>query len=738
MILTEQIRLIKASGHVHTKWYHSSYPEVAKLGITPAEHYLRLGAAMGRNPGKDFNTKFYLEQYPDAAESELNPLVHYMLHGKSKGYAIRPQSLLGAQQVNSARTKLLSLGFTERPLQELVELQTMGDTPETRALAARELALWHLRTRSAAGYRKALGYLTAARPDAPDLDFRRKLAVTELLCHHLLADREAALVSFESAALAGEMTPDLILASANLDATPEERLTRMNRVLSQYGIPPIALLDDDSLPAYDRLTSAVPLPSVTEGPKVTVLIAAYEAERTLPTALRSLQEQTWQNLEILVLDDCSPSPGTGQVAQNFADSDPRVRLIRMTENLGAYVARNHGLDEATGEYVTLHDADDWSHPLKIETQVRHLINHQHQVGCLSEQARTFDDLTFTRLAGHGALLIPNTSSFMFNKTKMKESVGYWDTVRFSADNELIRRLRNVHGKDAVQQLVTGPLSFQRDSSTSIIADAVMGINGFFFGARKEYLEAQTYFRKANSPRLTYGRSSEPRPFPAPVLMLPDRKRIAEKQRRLDTVIAADFRGDDASVADVLEEIRNLSHTKLGVFEMNRYDAPFAQNVPSQMSSTSRAAIWASNARILTFGEEVACGQLVLWGPDLLQEEQRYLPVICPDELIIVLTDAVLASLVRCTSIAEIFSLAERRAKAIFGCSPQWRADQQRSRDFLETVKLPIYGRHSSTRVETILDDALPRAPTPALAASSSATVSVPGAMTRSVSQGADL
>lgn len=707
MTSAEHIRLIRASGHVHCNWYKKTYPEVAELSLDPVEHFLCIGAAMGRNPSKTFDTKFYLARYPDAAESGLNPLVHYVLHGKAKGYLIHPKSVSGTKKVNAARTKLLSLGFTARPLQELADLQVAADAPETRALAARELALWHLRMKTSAGYDKALEYLAAARADAPDLSFRCKLAVTELLCHYHLGDRASALATLERAALAGETTPDLILASANLDPDPQGRLARMNQVLHRYGISPIALLENSSLPIYDRLTSAVPLRQMTEGPKVTVLVAAYEAETTLPTALRSLQEQTWQNLEILVLDDCSPSPGTGRIVEQFAENDPRIRLIRMEQNGGAYVARNHGLDEATGEFVTLHDADDWSHPLKIEVQVRHLIAHPQQVGCLTEQARTLNDLTFTKLAGHGALLIPNTSSFMFDKAKMQESVGYWDTVRFSADNELIRRLRDVHGKDAVQQLSSGPLSFQRDSASSIIADPVMGINGFFFGARKEYLDAQKYFRTTNSTRLKYGRSSETRSFPAPVLMLPERKRIAEAQANLDTVIAADFRGDDASVATVLNEIRGLSGTNLGVFEMNRYDAPPAQDIPSQMSKPSRAAIWASNARVLTFGEDVACRELLLWGPDILQEEQRYLPVVRPKMLTIVLTDAFLISSTKQASLVDAITLAEQRAMSIFGCSPQWRAVHARGLELLQTLKRSVrLGDCSPKRTIAVHDEAL--------------------------------
>ncbi|MFN3314558.1 MAG: glycosyltransferase family 2 protein, partial [Hyphomonas sp.] len=180
-----------------------------------------------------------------------------------------------------------------------------------------------MRAKTPEGWQAALQHLEAARTDAPDLDFRRKLGVAELLCHHFLGDEDAARDTYERAALEGEVSPDLLLARANLESRPEARVALMNRVLGHHDIAPVVLVGDSTLPAYDRLTVTEELPQVSDGPTVTVLIAAYEAADTLPTALRSLQEQTWQNLEILVLDDCSPSPDTCRVAEEFAASDPR-------------------------------------------------------------------------------------------------------------------------------------------------------------------------------------------------------------------------------------------------------------------------------------------------------------------------------------------------------------------------------------------------------------------------------
>src|SRR5690606_34617326 len=88
--MKSQIQLLKKSKQVHTTWYREQYPDVARLGMDPAEHYLKYGADLGRNPGKGFNTKFDLETYPDVKETGMNPLLHYVLHGKKEGRARKP------------------------------------------------------------------------------------------------------------------------------------------------------------------------------------------------------------------------------------------------------------------------------------------------------------------------------------------------------------------------------------------------------------------------------------------------------------------------------------------------------------------------------------------------------------------------------------------------------------------------------------------------------------------------
>ena len=670
----DQIKLIRATKHMHVNWYLERYPDVRAVGMHPAEHYLRIGAEMGRNPGKHFDTRFYLKTYPDAAKSGMNPLLHYALIGRGKRYRTTPQR---DQSLDALRSRLLSLGFEAAPLAELDALSADARVSAgLRAAAARELALWTMRSANAArtagdtgqadaAWSRALDWLARARdlaalategdggagdggagadqstdPDrepewhVPDLGFRARLSVAELLCHYHLGRPEAGLAAYERAALAGEASDDVMLARTTLDPDPGQRLVWINAVLARHAIPPLALMPaSDSNSGigtgtpYDRLCCAQPLPAVTDGPLVTVLIAAWQAADTLPAALRALQEQTWKNLEILVLDDASPDPGTMRVAQAFAARDPRIRAIRMPVNGGAYVARNHGLTLARGEFVTLHDADDWAHPLRIETQMRHITAHPRMLGCLTLQARMRDDLCFTRWTGDGHFIIPNTSSFLFRRDPVSAEFGGWDRVRISADNELIRRIRHVHGRSAVVQMEGGPLAFQRDGDSSVVADEFLGINGFLYGARRAYAEAQTHYRKSGGD-LHY--SGTARPFPVPALLRPDRP---ARGRHIPVVLGSEFRMQGGSLNSCLEEMRfhRDAGLGLGLVELFRHDL-YAGIKRENMLEPVRALLDGETIEQVVYGDHVSCDLLILRYPPCLWHEQRYLPRIDAREI----------------------------------------------------------------------------------------------------------
>lgn len=101
---------------------------------------------------------------------------------------------------------------------------------------------------------------------------------------------------------------------------------------------------------------------------VSIIMPAYKAEKTISDSIESVLAQTYQNFELIVIDDCSPD-NTRDIVNQFATSDNRVKLISKLNNEGVSAARNTGLDHAVGDYVAFLDSDDKWKEDKLERQL---------------------------------------------------------------------------------------------------------------------------------------------------------------------------------------------------------------------------------------------------------------------------------------------------------------------------------------------------------------------------------
>lgn len=99
-------------------------------------------------------------------------------------------------------------------------------------------------------------------------------------------------------------------------------------------------------------------------PRVSVIVAAFNAARFIGSAIASVQAQTERDLEVIVVDDAS-TDGTAEAVLALAAKDERVRLVRAERNGGPGTARRLGVAAATGEWVAVLDADDRFHPDRL-------------------------------------------------------------------------------------------------------------------------------------------------------------------------------------------------------------------------------------------------------------------------------------------------------------------------------------------------------------------------------------
>lgn len=103
-------------------------------------------------------------------------------------------------------------------------------------------------------------------------------------------------------------------------------------------------------------------------PLVSVIMPAYNAQRDIEEAIRSVMAQTVTDWELLVMDDGS-SDATAQIVQGLAREDDRIQYHRSPKNIGCAGVRNLGFDRCQGEYVALLDSDDVWLPEKLEKQL---------------------------------------------------------------------------------------------------------------------------------------------------------------------------------------------------------------------------------------------------------------------------------------------------------------------------------------------------------------------------------
>ncbi|HYF34123.1 MAG TPA: glycosyltransferase family A protein [Prosthecobacter sp.] len=118
---------------------------------------------------------------------------------------------------------------------------------------------------------------------------------------------------------------------------------------------------------------------------VSIIMPAYNAERTLADAIASVTAQTWPHWELILVVDCNSSDRTLAIAQANAAAEPRIRLHSGLPQGGCVFNRNHGISQAGGDYIAFLDSDDLWLPPKLEKQVRLMEESGADISCTGYQ-----------------------------------------------------------------------------------------------------------------------------------------------------------------------------------------------------------------------------------------------------------------------------------------------------------------------------------------------------------------
>ena len=165
--------------------------------------------------------------------------------------------------------------------------------------------------------------------------------------------------------------------------------------------------------------------TITSSPRVSVIIPTYNRATMLPRAVKSVLAQTYTDLELLIVDDCSADE-TPEVVAGFVD--PRIRSFRHSRNRGLAATRNTGIANSRGEYIAFLDDDDEFLPTKIEKQVNVLDSASPEVGMVYAWWNTVGPTGAVEYAGR-----PTAQGCVFEQAlALRLSLGIGSTAMFRA------------------------------------------------------------------------------------------------------------------------------------------------------------------------------------------------------------------------------------------------------------------------------------------------------------------
>ncbi len=96
----------------------------------------------------------------------------------------------------------------------------------------------------------------------------------------------------------------------------------------------------------------------TKIPRISIIANFYNSEKYIKKLVKSVQDQTFSDWELIAVNDCSPGRDS-EILHGLAASDPRIRVIDNKENLGIARAKKVGIDASSGDFITFIDGDDW-------------------------------------------------------------------------------------------------------------------------------------------------------------------------------------------------------------------------------------------------------------------------------------------------------------------------------------------------------------------------------------------
>lgn len=618
--------VLKNSDLFNSQWYLNKYPDVKASGVNPEFHYLKYGSKMGRYPSPSFDPKNYSKV--NKLNNE-NPLIHFVTSEKinfNDGViSEKKQFFKKCDSYNITDNKAI-IDILERANKRKSNKCLDSTILRNASYNGREIIAYsatngkytyeeivriiensHLSFASESVSQliffsdvpwliRLLRVVAAQRFDDFDSYFALKLGMVILeyaaesiskndgkflmqlaisLNDFLSLEKIKGKISIAySDRVIIELDRDNPSLNGYKDIEIKNWLKRLNKVWfsSLEGIQ-LSTISNKDAPLFDKIKCTTN--DYINGDLVTVVISSFNPKREeLITSIKSIVNQTWRNIEILVVDDASQL-NMEDVYEEIEKIDNRLRMIYVDKNAGTYNARNVALEHATGKFVTFQDADDWSHPRRIQSQVEFLLRNKEKVACISYGLKSYENLIFS-MPGRPNLQ-PNSSSLMFYRDEVVGNIGFFDLVRKGGDTEYILRIKAFFGDMAFGELAKIPLALIRLTQGSLSRDEFK--LGWRHRARSIYRESYQYWHsqaKAFKNKLYVGKGGNRANVYCPISF-----QIEKKGEVYDVVLVGEWRQYGGPQKSMIEEIKALKkyNKKVAICQMEAFRFMSTENKP---------------------------------------------------------------------------------------------------------------------------------------------------------------
>ena len=143
--------------------------------------------------------------------------------------------------------------------------------------------------------------------------------------------------------------------------------------------------------------------------KVSIIVPMYNAEKFIGKTIESVLSQTYENWEMLIMNDVSTDNSLA-VVNEYAKKDDRIKVVNTEKNMGVVKGRNHLIDLANGKYIAFLDADDYWHSQKLEKQIQFMKEKNAGISCTE----------YTRVKENGEKI---------NEVVIKSEISYTDMLK---------------------------------------------------------------------------------------------------------------------------------------------------------------------------------------------------------------------------------------------------------------------------------------------------------------------